>query len=129
MKESQRANTGFNQTTFGGYHRYRKSLIRLLKVCYVPTTSAVLIAFFSFFLMQPSTVLMKQTRQPVRAIKQSIYLGVYGGYQQNLNLAGLPSKYYRGPMLLNFSVPIEICLPFQRRPLQRTKFQKNTALY
>ncbi len=28
-------------------HRYRKSLNRLLKVCYVPATSAVLIAFFS----------------------------------------------------------------------------------
>jgi hypothetical protein len=31
-------------------HRYRKSLNRLLKVCYVPATSAVLIAFFSSFL-------------------------------------------------------------------------------
>jgi hypothetical protein len=30
-------------------HRYRKSLNRLLKVCYVPTTSAVLVAFFSSF--------------------------------------------------------------------------------
>ena len=30
-------------------HRYQKSLNRLLKVCYVPTTSAVLIAFFSSF--------------------------------------------------------------------------------
>jgi hypothetical protein len=29
--------------------RYRKYLNRLLKVCYVPTTSAVLIAFFSSF--------------------------------------------------------------------------------
>ncbi len=57
-------------------HRYRKSLNRLLKVCYVPTTSAVLIAFFSSFLLQPLTVLMKQTRLPVFAIKQSIYLDV-----------------------------------------------------
>jgi len=31
------------------HHRYRKSLNRLLKVCYVPATSAVLIAFFSSF--------------------------------------------------------------------------------
>ncbi len=30
-------------------HRYRKSLNRLLKVCYVPATSAILIAFFSSF--------------------------------------------------------------------------------
>jgi len=59
-------------------HRYRKSLNRLLKVCYVPATSAVLIAFFSsYVLLQPLTVLMKQTRQPDRAVKQSIYLDVY----------------------------------------------------
>ncbi len=31
-----------------------------------------------FFLLRPLTVLMKQARQPVRAIKQSIYLDVYG---------------------------------------------------
>ncbi len=30
-------------------HRYRKSLNRLLKVCYVPAISAVLITFFSSF--------------------------------------------------------------------------------
>ncbi len=30
-------------------HRYQKSLNRLLKVCYVPATGAVLIAFFSSF--------------------------------------------------------------------------------
>jgi hypothetical protein len=58
-------------------HRYRKSLFRLLKVCYVPTTSAVLIAFFSSFLMRQLTVLMKQTRQLVHAVKQSIYLDDY----------------------------------------------------
>ncbi len=54
-----------------------KSLNRLLKVCYVPATSAILIAYFSAFLLQPLTVLMKQTRQPVRAVKQSLYLDVY----------------------------------------------------
>jgi hypothetical protein len=31
------------------HHRYRKSLNRLLKVCYVPATSAVLISFSSYF--------------------------------------------------------------------------------
>jgi hypothetical protein len=30
-------------------HRYRKSLNILLAVCYVPATSAVLVAFFSSF--------------------------------------------------------------------------------
>jgi hypothetical protein len=30
-------------------HRYQKSINRALKVCYVPATSAVLIAFFSSF--------------------------------------------------------------------------------
>jgi hypothetical protein len=34
--------------------------------------------FFLFLLMQPLTVLMKQTRQAVRAIKKSIFLDVYG---------------------------------------------------
>jgi hypothetical protein len=59
-------------------HRYRKSLNRLLKVCYVPSTSAVLIVFFSSFLLRPLTVLMKQRRRLVHTIKQSIYLNVYG---------------------------------------------------
>ena len=31
-----------------------------------------------FFLLQSFTVLMKQTRQPVHTIRQSIYLDVYG---------------------------------------------------
>jgi hypothetical protein len=49
--------------------------IKLLKVCYVPTTSATFLAFFFFFfLLWPLTVLMKQTRQAVCAIKQSILL-------------------------------------------------------
>ncbi len=60
-------------------HRYGRSPNRLLKVCYVPASSAVLIAFFSSqLLLRPLTVLMKQTRQPVHTIKQSIYLDVYG---------------------------------------------------
>ncbi len=35
----------------GPYHRYRKSLNRLIKVCYVPATSAGLksLSFFFFF--------------------------------------------------------------------------------
>ncbi len=53
-------------------HRYRKSPNRLLKVYYVPATSAVLMGFF--FLLRPITVLMKQTRQALHAIKQSILL-------------------------------------------------------
>jgi len=60
-------------------HRYRKSQNRLLKVCFVPATSAGLPRvsfFFSFlFLLQwPFTVLIKQTRQAVRAVKQPIYI-------------------------------------------------------
>ncbi len=46
----------------------------LLKVCYVPASSATFLAFSPFFLMWPLTVLIKQTRQTVRAIKQSILL-------------------------------------------------------
>ncbi len=46
--------------------------IDCLKVCYVPVTSAGLP--WLLFLMRPLTVLMKQTRQVGRAIKQSIFL-------------------------------------------------------
>jgi hypothetical protein len=50
----------------------------LLKICCVPAASAGLPSvsfFFSFlFLLQwPFTALMKQTRQALHAIKQSIY--------------------------------------------------------
>jgi len=50
-------------------------LKRLLKVCYVPATSANLKRLlFSLFLLRPLTVLMKQTRQVVYIIKMSIAL-------------------------------------------------------
>jgi hypothetical protein len=52
--------------------RYQKKKNRLLKVCYVPATSARLQRLL--FLLQPLTELMKQTRQAVHAIKQSILL-------------------------------------------------------
>jgi hypothetical protein len=54
---------------------------RLLKVCYVPATSASFnrrLFFLYLFLLRPLTVQMNQTRQAVRAIEQSIYLDVYG---------------------------------------------------
>ena len=44
----------------------------------------LIIGFFSFFLLRPFTVLMKQTRQAVRAIKQSIFLDVYALYLTSL---------------------------------------------
>jgi hypothetical protein len=47
---------------------------RLLNVCYVPTTSASLNRLLFFFLLQLLTVLMKQTRQVVHTIKQSMLL-------------------------------------------------------
>jgi hypothetical protein len=46
---------------------------RLLKVCYVPATSASLSWLFFFFLRWPLTVLMKQTRQAVRAYLSNLY--------------------------------------------------------
>ena len=49
---------------------------RLLKVCYVPATTVSFQGFF--FLLLPLTVLMKQTRHAVRAIKQSILLRCLG---------------------------------------------------
>ncbi len=47
---------------------------RLLKFCYVSATSAAhnRLLFFSF-LLRLFTVLMKQTRQAVHAVKQSIF--------------------------------------------------------
>jgi hypothetical protein len=64
-------------------HQYKN---RLLKVCYVPATSAASSKdFFLFFILQPFTVLMRQTRQAVRAIKQSISLDVYGEACQKVN--------------------------------------------
>jgi len=45
---------------------------RLLKVCYVPTTNAGLPRLLC--LLWPLAVLMKQTRQAVHAVKQSILL-------------------------------------------------------
>ncbi len=44
----------------------------------MPAISAVSIAVLSSFLLWPLTVLIKQTRQQVCAVKQSIYLDVYG---------------------------------------------------
>jgi len=57
-------------------HRYRKYLNRLLMVCYVPATNASLkrLSKLLLFLSWPLTVLMKQTRKAVHAIKQSILL-------------------------------------------------------
>jgi hypothetical protein len=55
-------------------HRYQKTKNRLLKFCYVPATSAVRNRLLFFlFLLWPFTVLMKQTRQAVCTIKQSIF--------------------------------------------------------
>ncbi len=62
---------------------------RLLKVCYVPTTSAGLSRLL--FLWWPLTVLMKQTRQAVRTFKQSILLRFLWQHVAVLALAPLGS--------------------------------------
>jgi hypothetical protein len=51
---------------------------RLLKFCYVPATSAAHNRLLFFYLLRLFTVLMKQTRQAVHAVTQSIILDVYG---------------------------------------------------
>jgi hypothetical protein len=56
--------------TFGDATINIKRKYRLLKVCYVHTTSST---FFPF-LLQPQTSLMRQTRQAVHAINKSIFL-------------------------------------------------------
>jgi hypothetical protein len=45
-----------------------------------PLLAQLIIGFFSFFWLQPFTVLMKQTR----AVKQSIFLDVCGLYRHNI---------------------------------------------
>jgi len=101
--------------------RYRKSLNRLLKVSYVPATSAVLLASFSsFLLLRPLTVLMKQTRQLVLAVKQSIYLDVYG-FQQRLlyllklgrfnNVVGL--KFHQQPKIGYWNQKYKLALTWE----------------
>jgi hypothetical protein len=57
---------------------------RLLKVCYVPATRVGLNRLL--FLLQPLTVVMKQTRQVVFTIMQSIYLDVYGWHTSAVSL-------------------------------------------
>jgi len=65
-------------------HRYRKTKNRMLKFCYVPVTSAARNRLLFFlFLLWPFTAIMKQARQAVRAIKQSIFLDVYVDIQEN----------------------------------------------
>ncbi len=54
------------------FHRYRKSKIDCLRFVMCPILAPVFQGFFFFFLRWPLTVLMKQTRQAVRAFKQSI---------------------------------------------------------
>jgi hypothetical protein len=56
-------------------HRYQKSQNRLLKVCYVPATSAHLPRHL-FLLLRPLTALIKQTRQYV-LLSSLYYLDVY----------------------------------------------------
>ncbi len=73
------SNLGIHTISMGLEHRYQKMKNRLLKFCYVHATSAACNRLLFFlFLLWLFTVLIKQTRQAVRAIKQSIFLDVYG---------------------------------------------------
>jgi hypothetical protein len=77
----------------------------LLKFCYVPATSAAHNRLlFLFNLLQPFTVLMKQTRKAVRAIKQSIFLDVYGS-RAEINIEDL---------VFNSSAPLTLLLPLAK---------------
>ena len=78
---------------------------KLLKVCYVPATSSSLprVSFFFSFLclkLRPLTVLMKQTRQAVHAIKQSILLDVYGFTHSSPKLTTWSQKSRTLPVLI-----------------------------
>ncbi len=57
-------------------HRYQKKKNKLLKVCYVPATSATFLAFFLAVAIKSK---QNQTRQAIRAPLSSLYyLDVYG---------------------------------------------------
>jgi hypothetical protein len=62
----------------------------LVKFCYVPATSADLPRAF---LLWPLTVLARQRRQAVHAIKQSIFLDVYGIDKERERKHALPEHY------------------------------------
>jgi hypothetical protein len=51
-----------------------KRKYRLLKVYYVPATRSKFLAYFLSFLLWPLTLLMRQTKQAVCTINQSIFL-------------------------------------------------------
>jgi len=79
-----------NMSSYGYTIDIERRKNRLFKFCYVPATSAAHKSLLFFlFLLQAFTVLMKQTRQAVRAIKQSIFLDVYGEYQNFLLLGDI----------------------------------------
>ena len=66
-------------------NKYRKTKIACLRfVMCLLLAPGFQASFFFPFLMQPLTVLMNQARQAVCAIKQSIYLDVYGLSLQNV---------------------------------------------
>jgi hypothetical protein len=95
-------------------HRYRKAQNILLKFCYVPATSAAhnRLLFF-LFLLQPFTVLMKQTRQAVRAIKQSIFLDVYGSNEIMYTFSLLFIKsFFTWPKPLYDNIAVAKCQSF-----------------
>ncbi len=79
--------------------RYWKTKIDCLRFVMSPILVPVFWSFF--FLLQPLTVLMKQTRQAVRTIKHLYYLDVYGRkfqmdetdhYWKYLSVPQLPSN-------------------------------------
>ncbi len=77
------------------YTKILKVQNRLLKVCYVPGTSAILSRLLFLFLRWPLTVLMKQTRQAVRAFKQSVLLRclcVYAFIGSDISIKSLKRK-------------------------------------
>ncbi len=68
--------------------------------CYVPATSAAhnRLLFFSF-LLQPFTVLMKQTRQAIHAVKQSIFLDVYAQHSGSIVVVVYAECYFQTKVL------------------------------
>ena len=86
-------------------HRYQKAKIDCLSFVMCLLLTQPIIAFFSSFLVRPFTLLMKQTRQAVRAVKQSIILRCLWCWQCILNTnAGKPTDLSCHRCLINTGI-------------------------
>jgi hypothetical protein len=78
-------NNTLNNTMEQRTHRYCNKKIDYLMFVMLPLLAPPHPRLFFFFKLRPFTVLMRKTRQAVRAIKQSISLDVYEHTLKSVN--------------------------------------------